>query len=308
MAARGKAAAAGLDRVKEAGMTRSLSGLSIASGGSDDSTVTDVSAATKSTMSKAEEREAKAAARVAKRDAKKAADAPPPMSAHDDEEAKEALNAAARRATGVLASEKRARDVKIIGFSLHLHANILVEDTTIELNHGQRYGLIGRNGCGKSTLLKALAAREVPIPPHIDTYLLTEEAQPSELSAIDYVIDSARKEAARLEALGEEVLAEQGPDSDMLMDIYDRQSELDPATFETRASSILVGLGFNNKTIHKQTKDMSGGWRMRVALARALFIAPTMLLLDEPTNHLDLEACVWLEDYLATYSKVRAPR
>jgi len=78
------------------------------------------------------------------------------------------------------------------------------------------------------------------------------------------------------------------------------------------ASTILVGLGFKSSatdseggsTIHKKTKDMSGGWRMRVALSRALFISPGILLLDEPTNHLDLEACVWLEDYLATYKKI----
>jgi hypothetical protein len=98
------------------------------------------------------------------------------------------LNAAARMATGVLASEKRARDVKIVGFSLSLHSAILVEDTTIELNWGQRYGLIGRNGCGKSTFLQCVAAREVPIPEHIDTYLLAEEAKPSEATALEYVI------------------------------------------------------------------------------------------------------------------------
>ena len=288
-------------------MVHSLSSLSIAStasDGSDGGTTVTQDSVGKQTYGSRAEREAKAAARQAKRDAKKGETSASPATNSHSEESKEALNAAARRATGVLASEKRARDVKIIGFSLHLHANILVEDTTIELNHGQRYGLIGRNGCGKSTLLKALAAREVPIPDHIDTYLLTEEAAPSELTGLEYVIDSARKEAARLEALSETVLAELGPDSDVLMDIYDRQAELDPSTFESRASAILVGLGFNSKTLHKQTKDMSGGWRMRVALARALFIAPTMLLLDEPTNHLDLEACVWLEDYLATYAKI----
>lgn len=73
---------------------------------------------------------------------------------------------------------------------------------------------------------------------------------------------------------------------------------MDSSTFATRASLILTGLGFNPITIKKKTKDMSGGWRMRVALAKALFVKPSLLLLDDPTAHLDLEACVWLEEYL----------
>ena len=76
----------------------------------------------------------------------------------------------ARVATGTLISEVRARDIKITPFSLALHGSVLIEDTTIELNMGGRYGLIGRNGCGKSTFLKCLAAREVPIPDHFDIF------------------------------------------------------------------------------------------------------------------------------------------
>lgn len=173
--------------------------------------------------------------------------------------------ASQRMATGVLQSEKRARDVKIGGFSLSLYGRVLVEDTTIELNWGQRYGLLGRNGCGKSALLKTLAEREVPLPDHIDTYLLEVEAEVTDLSALQYVVESAQKEFARLEALAEKLLIAEGPDSEALMEVNDRQAELDPATMETRASTILVGLGFNSQTVHKLTKV--GGGRVGLWVA-----------------------------------------
>jgi ATP-binding cassette, subfamily F, member 2 len=217
-----------------------------------------------------------------------------------------------RVATGYLLSEPRARDVKISPFSLALHGIPLVEDTLIELSHGHRYGLLGRNGCGKSTFLKCIAAREVPIPDIFDLYHLAHEAPPSDVSALDYVINSAKDEIERIDAQIEDILTSEGPESQSLIPLYERQDELDPETFESRASTILVGLGFSpvenlaegGSHITKLTKDMSGGWRMRVALAKALFLAPSILLLDEPTNHLDLGACVWLEEYLSTYPKI----
>lgn len=190
-----------------------------------------------------------------------------------------------RSSTGILNSVYGARDIKIGAFSLNFHGKLLVEDTMIELTVGRRYGLIGPNGCGKSTFLQVLANREVPIPDYIDVYLLAEEAQPSDDTAIDYVINSAKFEVTRLEAKADDILVKEGPDSEFLQSIYEKLDELDPSTFESRASTILCGLGFNAQTINKKTCDMSGGWRMRVALARALFIQPTMLLLDEPTNH-----------------------
>lgn len=191
----------------------------------------------------------------------------------------------AMTAMGNLESVYGARDIKIGAFSLNFHNKVLIEDTLLELTVGRRYGLIGSNGCGKSTFLKVLAERQVPIPAYVDIHLLAEEAHPSDDTAIDYVINSAKEEVARLEQQADDVLTDDGPESPVLQEIYERLEELDPSTFESRASTILVGLGFTPKTIHKRTRDMSGGWRMRVALAKALFLQPTMLLLDEPTNH-----------------------
>jgi len=162
---------------------------------------------------------------------------------------------------------------------------------------------LGENGCGKSTLLKAIDRREYPIPEHVDIYLLNEGAPPSELGALDWVVKEAENEMERLDQLAEHILVEEGPESAVLLDLYDHMEKMDPTTFSTRASLILTGLGFNKKTIQKKTKDMSGGWRMRVALAKALFVKPSLLLLDDPTAHLDLEACVWLEEYLKKWDR-----
>lgn len=208
-----------------------------------------------------------------------------------------------RVTTGVLSSLKQSRDVKITSVSLVFHGRVLITDTTLELTYGRRYGLLGENGCGKSTLLKAIDKREFPIPDHVDIYLLNEGAPPSDLGALEWVVREAENEMERLDKEAERILEEDGPESPLLMDLYERMETMDPSTFATRASLILTGLGFNKTTIQKKTKDMSGGWRMRVALAKALFVKPSLLLLDDPTAHLDLEACVWLEEYLKKWDR-----
>ncbi|CCE92186.1 ATP-binding cassette family ATPase ARB1 TDEL_0D06020 [Torulaspora delbrueckii] len=208
-----------------------------------------------------------------------------------------------RVVTGVLDSLQTSRDIKMSSVSLLFHGKVLIQDSSLELNYGRRYGLLGENGCGKSTFLKALATREYPIPEAIDIYLLDEPAEPSEFSALEYVVREAEHELKRLEDLVERIIIDDGPESELLEPLYEKMDSMDPDTFESRAAVILIGLGFNAKTILKKTKDMSGGWKMRVALAKALFVKPTLLLLDDPTAHLDLEACVWLEEYLKRFDR-----
>ncbi|CAI5672876.1 unnamed protein product [Oreochromis niloticus] len=172
----------------------------------------------------------------------------------------------ARAVTGVLASHPNSTDVHISSLSLTFHGQELLADTSLELNSGRRYGLIGLNGTGKSMLLSAIGHREIPIPEHIDIYHLTREMAPSEKTALQCVmeVDEQRimleKEAERL--------AHEDSECEKLMELYERLEELDADKAEMRASRILHGLGFSTAMQQKKLKDFSGGWRMRVALAR----------------------------------------
>lgn len=209
-----------------------------------------------------------------------------------------------RNASGVLVSDKQSRDVHIDNFTMSFHGRLLVDGASVVLNYGQRYGLLGENGSGKTTFLEALANRDVDIPEHVDIYFVRGEAEPSDTNAMDYCIESAKKKVARIEREIEEMSTADEVDEVGLELKYEELEDLDPSTFEAKAGAILYGLGFSKEMMAKPTRDLSGGWRMRVSLARALFVKPHLLLLDEPTNHLDLEAVVWLEAYLSTYNHI----
>lgn len=213
------------------------------------------------------------------------------------------LDLSNRSCTGVLASHEQSRDVKVENFSITFHGVELLTDTKLELNCGRRYGFLGLNGCGKSTMLETIGNRDIPIPPHIDIFHLKNEMEASDKTALECVME-VDEERTRLEAEAAELTKLGDEGSDRLMDVFERLEDLDADKAETRAAEILSGLGFTPSMQIKKTKDFSGGWRMRIALARALFVKPTLLLLDEPTNHLDLDACVWLEEELKNYKRI----
>ncbi|GMJ08879.1 GENERAL CONTROL NON-DEREPRESSIBLE 20, ATP-binding cassette F1 [Hibiscus trionum] len=208
-----------------------------------------------------------------------------------------------RNCTGVLCSHPLSRDIRIESLSVTFHGHDLIVDSTLELNYGRRYGLLGLNGCGKSTLLTAIGLRELPIPDHMDIYHLSREIEASDMSSLEAVI-SCDEERLKLEKEVELLSAQDDGGGEQLERIYERLDAMDASTAEKRAAEILFGLGFDKMMQAKKTRDFSGGWRMRIALARALFINPTILLLDEPTNHLDLEACVWLEEKLKKFDRI----
>jgi ATP-binding cassette subfamily F protein 2 len=205
---------------------------------------------------------------------------------------------------------RNVRDINVLNLTVTLNGEPLIDDAELSLNYGNRYGFIGRNGCGKSTFMNVIGARSFPIPDGIDIFHLKEEIEASDMTAKEAVmsVDAERaKLEAEVEELNELMLVESEENDDAmerLTQVYERLEELDAATAEVRASKILSGLGFTPEKQNKKTKEFSGGWRMRIALARALFIQPTLLLLDEPTNHLDMDAVVWLEDYLSKWNKI----
>ncbi|EDW18949.1 ATP-binding cassette sub-family F member 3 [Drosophila mojavensis] len=200
----------------------------------------------------------------------------------------------------------RSMDIKIENFDLAFGEKVLLQNANLLLSFGRRYGLVGRNGLGKTTLLRMIAERQLQIPSHISVLHVEQEVVGDDTSAVDSVLE-CDTERTRLLTREKEILAalnsgvQDAALSSELSETYAALQNIEADKAVARASVILKGLGFDADMQQRPTKSFSGGWRMRLALARALFSKPDLLLLDEPTNMLDIKAIIWLETYLQTW-------
>src|SRR5881392_441411 len=190
----------------------------------------------------------------------------------------------------------------INGLTVRLGGRTILDRASAAIPPGAHIGLIGRNGAGKSTLMKAVIGLidgdegSIEMPRRTRLGYIAQEAPTGTATPFETVLAADVERAKLMQE------ADFCSDPHRLGDIHDRLLAIDAYTAPARAARILLGLGFDEAMQSQPLDSFSGGWKMRVALAALLFSGPDLLLLDEPSNHLDLEATLWLENFLKSYS------
>jgi ATP-binding cassette subfamily F protein 3 len=195
--------------------------------------------------------------------------------------------------------------IRLQDLSLFRGIKPLLENVSLDIFSGQKVAIIGRNGCGKSSLFAMLLGELAPDagscewPKGWQVVSVAQNIPQSDLNALEYVVAGD----ARLAHLNARLLeAEKAQDGHLIASLHDELAQAGAYDIEARAATILAGLGFTEDKLREPLHAFSGGWQMRLNLARALLCPSDLLLLDEPTNHLDLDAVIWLESWLQQYS------
>src|SRR5882724_4828832 len=195
----------------------------------------------------------------------------------------------------------------ISGMTKAFGAHVLFEDASLQVNRGDRIGLVGPNGAGKSTLFSLVLGHDTPDEGEVTIERngtmghLPQETAPVGEETVLELATAINPEIAELQRRLKLFEAGHDADSPDFHEVQARFDELGGYQLEPQAKTILRGLAFRERDFDRQLKEMSGGWVMRAHLARLLVQQPDLLLLDEPTNHLDLEALQWFQEYLKTY-------
>ena len=197
--------------------------------------------------------------------------------------------------------------LKLKNIHLSRGQKLLLDDASVQLNAGYRAGLIGRNGTGKSSLMKFMLGDlvaqggEIEMPADYRLGYLDQELPEAKASVIDYTCQGDDQ----WYQIQQQLQRAEAEDNGMIIgELHARLEQIDGYRVEQRASRVLRGLGFTDEQMHHSLSEFSGGWQMRVQLARVLMTRSDLLLLDEPTNHLDLESIIWLESWLAKYTGI----
>ena len=189
--------------------------------------------------------------------------------------------------------------------TLRRGSKVVLHDTSVTLQPGEKIGLVGRNGAGKSSLFSLLAHRlqsdagDVSMPPRWRMGEVAQDMPETEQGATDFVLEG---DSRLMEAQAQLVAAGAADDGHAMAEAHHAISDAGGFEARPRAQAMLLGLGFKTAELEAPVNSFSGGWRMRLQLARALMCPADLMLLDEPTNHLDLDALVWLEAWLKRYS------
>lgn len=210
--------------------------------------------------------------------------------------------------------------ISVDGLAVEFGGTTLFSDISFVINEKDRIALMGKNGAGKSTLLKILAGARQPtrgkvsapkdcVVAYLPQHLMTEDGR-TVFDETAQAFSHLHEMEAQIEKLNKELETRTDYESDSYMALIEEVSALsekfysiDATNYEEDVEKALLGLGFTRSDFQRQTSDFSGGWRMRIELAKLLLQKPDVLLLDEPTNHLDIESIQWLEDFLINNGK-----
>ena len=220
----------------------------------------------------------------------------------------------------IFAASKKIQMITVNDISVNFGGTTLFSDVSFAINENDKIALMGKNGAGKSTLLKIIAGESKPstgsisapkdaVVAYLPQHLLTKDGA-TVLEEASKAFGEIFKMKAEIDEINEQLTIRTDYESDEYMKLIERVSDLsekfyaiEEINYEAEVEKILIGLGFERSDFSRQTSEFSGGWRMRIELAKILLKKPDLILLDEPTNHMDIESIQWLEDFLINSAK-----